>query len=149
MTSINRNGDMTETRERSEGLATMHNEGLAHQYVPHLEIPPLPKITTPTVGEARLILPWQCCDAARHTLVLDVEERLRHLFGSYTRFHAAGSYVMRDGKPMTEQVLVYDIAVTNISATYQQLREIAEHIRVAAEQESVYLRLPNGQVEFV
>ncbi len=48
-----------------------------------------------------------------------------------------------------EPVWIYDVACFNNNQTEIELITLAEWVKTAANQESVYLRLPSGQVIFV
>lgn len=101
--------------------------------------------------EARIIVPSETKDGrplADH-VVFDILQEVAKLFGGFTAWAGMGGYVMADGEVKQEKVTIVDMAVKNDKSTREQLEAIATGLKVAGEQETVYLRLPDGKVELI
>ena len=70
-------------------------------------------------------------------------------FGGFTRTPAMGGWRDPSGVDHTENVCVYTIAMLDMPLCRARLRGIARYYRVKAKQQSVYVRWPNGRVEFI
>lgn len=101
--------------------------------------------------EARIVLPEfgndgsPLCGAGGP--VTRLEGMLVKLFGGYTRTEGVGAYMNGGGHTITESVIVYDVACYPTQKGL--LRTLAETFAHEAKQEAVYLRYPDGIVEFV
>lgn len=108
---------------------------------------------TPTpLHEARLIVPmFDNHGRDLIPLLRWVEESLITDFGGCTVLRQVfGAW--RDpatGDLYREPVYVFDVAVPDTDHSAAQLRNIARKAATRGEQQSVYLRLPSGAVEFV
>jgi len=94
--------------------------------------------------EARIIAVAEH-DAAR----LALEHALLGTFGGFTRSETSGGWCDDTGRYHIEPGFACDIACEPSAATADKLRHIAQTYCAAAKQLCVYLRLPNGNVEFV
>ena len=114
-----------------------------------------PGLDTPAapapLREARLIVPlFDNRGASLTDTLVKVEHRLTAVFGGCTVIRSVfGSWVDNGGKVFREPVYVFDVAVQDTHANRETLRAIAVFAAVHGRQQSVYLRLPSGDVEFV
>ena len=100
--------------------------------------------------EAQIILPLADNNGAAYPDVLDaLEQRLIRTFNGFTYAPATGAWVGPHNKLYREAVRVYSIAMEDTRANAAALRSIANLTRMEARQEAVYIRLPDGEVEFV
>lgn len=104
--------------------------------------------------EARLIVPTADNEGNRlDDLATELEARLTETFGGFTRLFGIGGYRDKNGATIKEPVWVYDVAVPfNVATaveTLDALYRLARLILEKGKQQSVYLRLPDGRVEFV
>lgn len=101
------------------------------------------------MDEARIILP--SIDIHNHRINKKqrqkIEEKIINEFGGYTAVPGEGAYTSDKGGVTVEPVIVVDIAVRPRSK--RQLETLAKEVALDLNQESVYLRLANGAVEFV
>lgn len=99
--------------------------------------------------EARLILPSETQHSARvpRAQITAIEKEIASEYGGYTETKGKGGYVMASGELKREAVVVLDIAMKQRGAA--KLERLAHKIAVELDQESVYVRLPSGKVEFV
>lgn len=143
----------------SEGLAE-RLKGLAESLgkFPHapMTLPEQAKRKTATVllgvpagREARIVIPSEKANGEPlgAAFVLDVLMEAAQLFGGYTAFVASGGFIAANGEVKTEAVCVLDVATDN--KMREALESLALHIKLVGEQESVYLRLPDGKVELI
>ncbi len=79
----------------------------------------------------------------------DLYNLLSETFGGFTVMLACGVGTLRSGERRGDEIAVYAIAMEPSSANSNKLREIARYIRQEADQESVYIVLADGQVEFI
>lgn len=72
-------------------------------------------------------------------------------FGGYTATQALGGWCPSPGVHQSEHVTVYDVACEwkNYAFEADTLRSLARNIAALAKQKTVYLRLPDGTVEFI
>lgn len=99
--------------------------------------------------EARIILP-ETHHSDGHSLApihAWLKRSLAADFGGYTATPSFGGWVAPDGTLYEEKGTAYDVAADDDRAG--ELRTIAQFIAGQAEQLAVYLRLPDGHVEFV
>lgn len=98
------------------------------------------------MNEAKIILP-------RHEHTRDatawLENALLREFGGYTATEGRGAWQSPDGTIMLEPVTVLDVACQRDIPTVQKLRLLAYGAGARAAQQAVYLRLPDGAVEFI
>lgn len=80
---------------------------------------------------------------------LALEHALLAAFGGFTRCETFGAWRDDTGRDHIERGFAYAVACEPTAATENKLRRIAQAYCVAAKQLCVYLRLPNGSVEFV
>lgn len=102
--------------------------------------------------EARIILPVLDNNGATLAHVhTGLKRSLCEAFGGYTALASQGGWLdSATGRLYEEAGIAYDVAVNPIDATHgRRLRAIAAHAAREASQVCVYLRLPNGDVEFV
>lgn len=78
-----------------------------------------------------------------------VSEHLLHEFGGFTSWKMFGIGTLNNGRVKDDRGLVYCVAMEPSLKNAEKLREIARFVRRQAEQESVYIVLADGQVEFV
>lgn len=103
--------------------------------------------------EARIILPIEGGTTllAPHTAHTSLKSRLMKAFGGYTCYSVHGAW--RDpntGEVLDDASVAYDIVCDPTDElTAPALRKIAGIACNAMMQRCVYLRLPNGNVEFV
>lgn len=98
--------------------------------------------------EARIILPLHNNKGlSLAPLHLELEQVLLSHFGGFTSFQAKGAIEAPDGPPQRERDVVYDVAMCDNDTGY--LRAIAVWLAQRGEQDCVYVRFPNGTVEFV
>ena len=70
-------------------------------------------------------------------------------FGGFTLTQGCGGYRFDSGEVKLESVVIYNIAMSDTPENASKLRTIAKHEASLAEQESVMITLPNGNVEFI
>lgn len=99
--------------------------------------------------EARIILATDTKDnrPIKATIRELLRNKLANNFGGFTETMGYGGYIMADGILKTEAVYIYDVAMPH--QDFPALRAIAAWLRIVAEQETVYLRDPDGNVAFV
>ena len=98
--------------------------------------------------EARLIVPTGA-DIALSQIDM-VRNLLAETFGGYTEINAAGGWVNPEGKCIQEPVKLFDIAVRkDCKKSNQLLHSIALRVKLSLDQECVYLRKPDGTVEYI
>ncbi len=73
---------------------------------------------------------------------------LAKAFGGFTRTEGYGGYIMSDGSLKTEQVHIYDVAVST-DLLIGMAKSLASQLCGMAEQETVYFRDIDGTVQFV
>lgn len=98
--------------------------------------------------EARIILPL--CDNAGQALSsvhADLKLRLGREFGGWTATPVDGGWAGPLGQIYEDKSLAYDVAVPEDRG--HELRCLARYLAQAARQQCIYLRLPDGHVEFV
>ena len=99
--------------------------------------------------EARLIVPPHKNDGTKHwQAVEDVRALLLAQFGGYTETRGTGGWV---GKTctVTEPIIIFDVAMAPSAENEDKMRTVAGFVRHRMNQDCVYLRQANGQVEFV
>lgn len=98
--------------------------------------------------DARIILATeQRNNIPIHASIRDLlREKLARAFGGYTETIGHGGYIMEDGTLKQETVLIYDIAIED--HYYPVLTSIAQWLAMVANQETVYVRRPDGNVVF-
>lgn len=80
----------------------------------------------------------------------NLELRLLRRFGGYTKVASEGAWIdPATGEIYREPGWIYDVALEDDAEAWASLRGVAKFFCHEAEQICVYLRLPNGQVEFV
>lgn len=101
--------------------------------------------------ETRIILPIYDSDGERApATVLHVQEYLCKEFGGYTMTNGVGAWATPTTTlPTTEPVLIFDVAAPATTLTRVAMVELAYQIIERMDQEAVYLRHCNGQVELV
>lgn len=96
--------------------------------------------------EARIICPLYDNEGASladtHT---ELEGKLIEHFGGCTKVRGTG-FDMSRGEVVIESVFVYDVAMTMGLENRSILAGLAEWLLFAADQRSVYLRYPDGEV---
>lgn len=100
--------------------------------------------------EARLIVPVHYNDGteANGPNVM-VQDWLVGVFGGFTLTEGKGGWRDPKGNTVTEPVNVYDVAMADNAEAISHLFEIARKVKNVMEQQAVYVRLPNGLVQFV
>lgn len=101
----------------------------------------------PVKREARIIVPVAGLSMGGEDVHL--ENKLYGFFGGFTMFPARGGWLAPNGHKYVDQVFIYDIACDDNEASVRDLRMIARWVAREYDQQCVYLRLPNGSVEFV
>ena len=99
--------------------------------------------------EARLIVPPHKNDGTKHWQVIeDVRALLLAQFGGYTETRGTGGWV---GKTctVTEPIIIFDVAMDPTEMNEMNMRTVAGFVLAKMDQDCVYLRQANGQVEFV
>jgi hypothetical protein len=101
-----------------------------------------------TRREARIILATdQQNNVPIHASIRDLlREKLARAFGGYTETVGQGGYIMANGDLKQEAVLIYDVAMED--HLYPALTAIAQWLALVANQETVYVRRPDGEVLF-
>lgn len=69
--------------------------------------------------------------------------------GGLTEIEGNGQWLDATGKLYSEPVHIFTIAMEHTSDNMQWLRDTAQWLRQAARQKCVYIRQPNGAVEFI
>jgi hypothetical protein len=95
--------------------------------------------------EARIILPYDPDNVAPHA---QLRQELMNAYGGYTSFNGVGAW-RSDKADIIEPIVVYDVAMADLSHDCIVLFGIAKRICAAAQQECVYVRAPDGYVHFV
>lgn len=104
--------------------------------------------------EARIILPRQDNNGVPLIPVKNVlEKKLLTSFGGFTRLEGMGGWesnrVMHTRRLYQEYVWIYDIVVSLDWMASIKLKRIGLWLKKVANQESIYLRLPSGEIEFL
>ena len=100
--------------------------------------------------EASIILPVRDNSGnALTTLLNRIEEQLMVIYGGVTIHSAKRSYIMDNGNIISEPVHIVTVAVPKGDLSENTLRQFAARFARDAGQETVYLRLPDGHVEFI
>ena len=100
--------------------------------------------------EARIILPLASNSGASLASVHKaLADKLTQAFGGYTAFNSWGPNSWGPWKGITEPGITYDIACEDSFAATRNLLAIARWARAVASQDTVYIRLPVGVVQFV
>ena len=96
--------------------------------------------------EAQLIMPRDCAQAIAH-----LRTRLLDAFGGYTQHEATGAWRVQDGKVLYDHHHVFTVASDqgNMTEDTATLRAICRNIGREADQQCVYLRGFDGEVELV
>ena len=101
--------------------------------------------------EAQLIMPRDCAQAIAH-----LRTRLLDAFGGYTQHEATGAWRAQDGKVLYDHHHVFTVASDgvwndqgNMTEDTATLRAICRNIGREADQQCVYLRGFDGEVELV
>jgi hypothetical protein len=94
-----------------------------------------------TVKEARLVLPNK---SVHVTAIQAAIASVAAIFGGYTQYLGTGFW---EGE--TEPVRILDIAMEKKRELEIALYDIADAFREATNQEAVYVRYPNGNVQLV
>lgn len=76
-------------------------------------------------------------------------EAIAERFGGFTLSQGAGGWVHPKDGLIEEPVCICDIAMRDSAFNRRHLRDIANKYRLDANQYSVYVRYPDGTVEFV
>jgi hypothetical protein len=76
-----------------------------------------------------------------------LQHRLLIKFGGFTKTEGAGQWRNAAGKVMTENVIVYDVAMER--AAVVEFRLMAQRLAHECRQESVMIVTPCGDVEFI
>lgn len=102
-------------------------------------------------AEARIVIPTEDKDgkALGAEFISEFLHEAAELFGGYSAWCASGGWVNPDGKLMEELVEIVDIATAKGAEAQGKLEALAERIREAGNQWTVYLRLPSGVVELI
>ena len=102
--------------------------------------------------EARLIVP-QYNSAGKFAPPEVIDHIRAHLvlgFGGYTETLGRGGCSALDGSTVTEDVYIFDIATVSTDlASLNRLITLARYVLTELRQDSVYLRWPDGEVQFV
>lgn len=95
--------------------------------------------------EARIVLPVQNgnANAPEHTWL---RSKLCRQFGGFTESIGRGGWISPIGETIVEPISIYDVAMDGDG---QELIAIARQVGEMAAQDCVYVRLPDGAVEFV
>lgn len=101
--------------------------------------------------EARIILPKaKFCEENLARVKDELTRRLTAAFGGYTLvFEGQGGWTAPDGSAVHEGILIFDIAMEHHYVQTRELLDIAEWLKVAADQEAIYVRTTTGKVFFV
>lgn len=95
--------------------------------------------------EARIIMPLLNPQSMTH---IYMQRELIEAFGGFTATSGYGGWKDSAGTNIRDEVMVYDIACDeNRDRVYDQLFEIAMKAGRALNQQAVYIRYPNGDVE--
>jgi hypothetical protein len=96
--------------------------------------------------EARIVMPHG--DTAASIMAHNTLRRqLAKAFGGFTCFRGEGGWVDGNGNLIRDNVMIYDIAMDNHrDAPFELLHRIAIDAGRALDQDSVYIRYPNGEV---
>lgn len=80
----------------------------------------------------------------------ELERRLLQAFGGFTKMSRAfGVWQSPSGEVYEEHVIVYDVAAEPTHENELKLRRLADWARVEYDQEAIYLRWPEGDVELI
>jgi hypothetical protein len=100
--------------------------------------------------EARINLPVADNSGKPLDTVRDQLARaLAESFGGFTLTRGRGGWINADGKLYDEPVHVFDVAAEDNADSETKLEAIADWLKVAANQEAVYVRFPSGRVQIV
>lgn len=100
--------------------------------------------------EARIICPERDNSGSDLEVVrLSLARKLCDTFGGCTVSDGQGSWISASGALYREPVKLFDVACEPTKEARIALRRIAQTLKHDARQEAVYLRLPDGTVEFV
>ena len=100
--------------------------------------------------EASIILPVRDNSGNALAVLLErLEEQLTLLYGGVTIHSAKGRYMCDNGNMVSEPVHIVTVAIPNGDLAENTLRQFAARFARDAGQETVYLRLPDGHVEFI
>ena len=94
--------------------------------------------------EAQIIMPRDCAQAIAH-----LRTRLLDTFGGYTQHEATGAWRAPDGKAHYDHHHVFTVADIATPYDLNCLRAICRDIGREADQQCVYLRGFDGEVELV
>ncbi len=92
--------------------------------------------------EARLIVP-----VGNITVIDRVRDRLVEEFGGYTETIGRGAYMLASRQFACETIHIFDVAI--LAGGVGMLQAIAIYVCHAMKQECVYLRHPDGSIEFI
>jgi hypothetical protein len=95
--------------------------------------------------EARIILPYSP-DGDSFGEHYRLRKLLAQNFGGYTATFSYGGWVNGDGHLVEENVYVYDVAMPANDLNVDRLTILAHESAIALEQDSVYIRYPDGLV---
>ncbi len=98
--------------------------------------------------EARFILPAKFNNGQMLSAQIfnGIVDKLVDEFGGATVAQAYGYWKHPEGEVMAESVYTFDVALPDERAKESAFIAIATHAAIQAEQHSVYIRLPNGEV---
>lgn len=96
--------------------------------------------------EARIILPVGAADTAHQWLA----QRLARDFGGYTKMsQGCGAWLSDQGRVVTEQVEVYDVAVPNEPRSDWALQSIVAGLFDRTAEQAIYVRGRDGEVTII
>jgi hypothetical protein len=99
--------------------------------------------------EARIVMPHGD-KASSITAHNTLRQRLAEAFGGFTCYRGEGGWVDRNGCLIRDDVTIYDIAIDDDrDAPYELIARFAIEAGKALDQEAVYVRYPNGEVEII
>jgi hypothetical protein len=99
--------------------------------------------------EASVILPdpdTMGAHAIRQGNIYLKKELVSH-FGGYTVHKAQGAWRDNDGQIVYDDNMIYTIAMDDTAENRHRLQQVAISAGVIAEQDTIYVRLPSGDVE--
>jgi hypothetical protein len=97
-----------------------------------------------TKREARVIMP-----TSEHYTNAWLREQLTKTFGGCTETKGFGNWVDASGKVVSENVTIYDVAMTGNFQDWHILRGFARQAAIMANQDCVYVRNAQGEVFLV
>lgn len=108
-----------------------------------------PATAVPDLYEARLVLATfqQNGKPIGEPTLGFFEDETARLFGGFTKTIGRGAYIMASGKVKKESIRVLDVAMSLTDGG--RIEQLAREFKTAGNQESVYLRCPNGTVLFL